>query len=109
MRADLDYETATLTMKKTLARELGDGETDGFASGTGHVCQELMCQREIDSDPARNNAAVCPRELEKRLADTLGVTDISAIADRRLAISECLDEGFGDRFRHQGKPEHGLQ
>ena len=109
MRTDPKDVMAIVTMKKTLARELGEGETDGFASGPSHVRQELMCQREIDSDPTRNNAAVCPRQLEKRLADTLGVTDISAIADRSLAISECRDEGFGDRFRHQGKPEHGLQ
>lgn len=71
MWVDPDDVVAMVTMKEAVARKLGKGEADRLASGTDHVRQELVRQREVDSDPTRSNAAIRPGELKKRLADTL--------------------------------------
>ena len=109
MRTDPDDVVALVTMKEALARKLGEGEADRLASGADHVRQQLVCQREVDSDPTRSNAAIRPGQLKKRLADTLGVPNVGAITDRRLVVPEPLDNRFGDRLRDQRKPEQGLQ
>ena len=98
-----------LTLEETLARELGERETDGLASGADHVRHQLVRQRKIDSDPAGNSATVRPCELEKLSEDTLGVMDIGAVADRRLTLSERLCESIHYRLGYRGKPEQNPQ
>ena len=98
-----------LTLEETLAREIGEREADGLASRGDHVRHELVRQRKINSDPARNGTTVRPCELEKLFEDTLGVMDICAGSDRRMTLSQRLGEGIEEPLRHRGKPEQNPQ